>query len=127
MIQGDTEADLSLSSVERLKKFCDELPAEAPATMDTDPDSAEWPTRGEVVFEDLRLGYRDGPDVLKSVSAKINPGEKVGVVGRTGSGKSTTTLALLRLVERRAGRIVIDGVDTKTVGLDASSLMVLTQ
>ena len=62
-------------------------------------------------MDDLKVGYRDGPDVLKGLSFRVNPGEKVGVVGRTGSGKSTVMLSLLRVLEPRSGTIKIDGVD----------------
>jgi len=66
----------------------------------------------------LVTGYRDGPNVLHGISACIAPCEKIGVVGRTGSGKSTIILSIFRLIEPRSGSIAIDGVDLATVSLE---------
>jgi len=66
----------------------------------------------------LVTGYRDGPDVLHGISADFAPCEKVGVVGRTGSGKSTIILSIFRLIEPRSGTIMIDGVDVTTLRLE---------
>lgn len=75
-------------------------------------------TRGEIEFRNVSVRYRkEFGDVLKDVSLKIRAGEKVGVVGRTGSGKSTLFLALLRIVEPYLGSILIDGVDSSSVSL----------
>lgn len=64
------------------------------------------------------LVYRDGlPNALDGVSFIVRPGEKVGIVGRTGSGKSTLFLALFRMVELNQGQILLDGLDVSTVGL----------
>lgn len=64
------------------------------------------------------LAYRDGlPNALDRVSMVVRPGEKVGIVGRTGSGKSTLFLALFRMVELDQGEILLDGLDVSTVGL----------
>jgi|MDSY01.1.fsa_nt_gb ABC-type multidrug transport system fused ATPase/permease subunit len=72
----------------------------------------EWPARGEIRLEGLRVRYReDLPEVIRDVSAVISAGSKVGVVGRTGSGKSSLLLALSRLNEVCGGRVLIDGVD----------------
>ena len=76
------------------------------------PHPLHWPSTGEVVFDRVSLRYRAGlPIVLSDVSFAISAGQKVGVCGRTGSGKSTTLLALLRLAEAETGHIFIDGVD----------------
>lgn len=70
-------------------------------------------------FQHVVLAYRAGlPNALDGVSFTVYPGEKVGVVGRTGSGKSTLFLALFRMLELKAGRILLDGVDSRLVGLD---------
>lgn len=72
----------------------------------------EWPGAGVVEFKDLKLRYREDTDiVLKGLNFKINGGEKIGVVGRTGAGKSTICLALTRIVEAYSGKITIDDVD----------------
>jgi ATP-binding cassette subfamily C (CFTR/MRP) protein 2 len=78
----------------------------------------------------LQIRYRpDLPMVLKGMSCVIHPGEKVGVVGRTGSGKSTLIQALFRLIEPAGGRILIDGLDITTIGLNdlRSALGVIPQ
>lgn len=79
---------------------------------------AEWPPRGEIVFDHYACRYRDGLDlVIKDITAHVKPGEKVGIVGRTGAGKSTLTLALFRLIEPAKGKIFIDGLDITDMGL----------
>ena len=81
-------------------------------------DSSEWPKKGQIKFQDVELRYRDNTDlVLKKLSFDINPGIKVGVVGRTGAGKSTISMALSRLVELCGGKIEIDGVDISKINL----------
>ena len=80
-----------------------------------------WPQSGEVVFEHVNMRYRPGlPLVLKDININIHAGERVGIVGRTGSGKSTLTSCLLRLVEledNTGGKIFIDSVDIASVGI----------
>ena len=74
---------------------------------DTKPDP-EWPEDGSIQFEDITMSYRKGlPDVLKGISLDVKGGEKIGVVGRTGAGKSSLTLCLLRIVEYQ-GKIAVD-------------------
>ena len=78
----------------------------------------EWPSQGVVEFHDFKLKYRDDTEVvLKGLNFKVNGGEKIGVVGRTGAGKSTITLALSRIVEALSGKITIDDVDISQIGL----------
>ncbi len=73
---------------------------------------------GEIKFENLTLKYREElPFVLKDLSFHIKPQEKIGIVGRTGSGKSTILLALLRVLEASSGNILIDGINIKTLSL----------
>ena len=76
-----------------------------------------WPEKGEIVMEDVSFRYSsDLPLVLKDLSLTIDPGEKVGVVGRTGAGKSSLISVLYRLAEP-CGHVTINGIDTKTIGL----------
>ena len=78
-----------------------------------------WPWNGGITFVNASMRYREDFDpVLKGVSVSISPGESVGIVGRTGSGKSTLFRVLLRLSELEAGQILIDGVDIARIGLD---------
>lgn len=73
-------------------------------------DGSEWPAKGEIEFKNVDLRYRPEKElVLKGLSFKIQAGEKVGVIGRTGAGKSTVCLALSRIVEIENGSISIDG------------------
>jgi ABC-type multidrug transport system fused ATPase/permease subunit len=84
-----------------------------------EPVEEKWPTHGEVVLNALRLRYRhDLPEVVKGITAKLTGGTKIGVVGRTGSGKSSLLLALSRLNEICGGRVIIDGVDTTEMTLE---------
>ncbi len=77
-----------------------------------------WPTEGSVEFKNVFLRYRPGTEiVLNDLSFKVAPGTKVGVVGRTGAGKSTICLSLSRLVELEKGSIEIDGVDISKIDL----------
>ncbi|VDI22202.1 Hypothetical predicted protein [Mytilus galloprovincialis] len=78
----------------------------------------DWPANGEIEFLNYKTCYREGLDlVLRGVSCNIKPGEKIGVVGRTGAGKSSLTMALYRLIERVDGCIKIDGLDIAAIGL----------
>jgi ABC-type multidrug transport system fused ATPase/permease subunit len=79
-----------------------------------------WPWQGGISFKNVRMRYRDDFEpVLMNVNVDIPPGASVGIVGRTGSGKSSLFRALLRLTELERGTIAIDGVDAAAVGLDA--------
>ena len=82
---------------------------EAPHEIPEAKPPADWPSSGNIEFKDLTLRYRAGlPNVLHGITMSIRGGEKIGIVGRTGAGKSSITLALLRIVEY-AGLITIDG------------------
>ena len=78
-----------------------------------------WPSQGCIEFKQFSTRYRpDTEIVLKSITAVINPSEKIGIMGRTGSGKSSLVNSLFRVIEATAGRIIIDGIDIAEVGLD---------
>jgi len=113
-----SDFEANMVSVERIEQYS-KLPSEAPRKCDKDlslPPS--WPSSGEIDFVQTKLRYRLGlPLVLKGLDIHIPARSKVGVVGRTGAGKSTLMVALLRIVELDSGRILIDGVDIRTVGL----------
>jgi len=104
-------------------QYYNDLAIEADPTLPTDP-GAEWPTVGAMQFEDVQLRYRpDLPLVLKGLTFSIMPGEKVGIIGRTGAGKSSIAQALFRTVELCGGKIIIDGRDLRMLGLDTVSRM----
>lgn len=106
-----------LVSLERIQDYVD-VEQEPKATPDGVPP-AYWPASGEVVVEGLSARYNhDGPEILHSLNFRIASGERVGVVGRTGSGKSSLTLALLRCIFTE-GAVYFDGIDTKKINLEA--------
>ncbi|OAA56408.1 ABC transporter, transmembrane domain, type 1 [Cordyceps fumosorosea ARSEF 2679] len=109
-------AELDMNAMERIAEYA-ELPTE---DLSGDEAPRDWPRTGTVRVEHLHAAYaKDLPPVLRDVSFKIGDGQRVGIVGRTGAGKSSLTLALFRLIET-SGRVVIDGIDTST--LNAQSL-----
>lgn len=104
-------------SVERIKQFI-RIPSEAPWRIANCLPSSNWPNHGDIQINNLKVRYRSNtPLVLKGISLRINGGEKIGVVGRTGSGKSTLIQVFFRLVEPSSGSIIIDGVDICKLGL----------
>ena len=110
-----TDLEISMTSLERTHSFSNLL-AE---TQNADVQSMQnWPIMGGISFDNVTLVYHDNPvPVLKGVSFDILPGEKIGVVGRTGSGKSSLINALFKLVDLEQGSICIDGVDISKVNL----------
>ncbi|KAG5555058.1 hypothetical protein RHGRI_012555 [Rhododendron griersonianum] len=104
-------------SVERIRQFI-RIPSEAPWRIPDCVPSPNWPHHGDIDIKDLQVRYRPNtPLVLKGVALNVHGGEKIGVVGRTGSGKSTLIQVLFRLVEPSCGKIIIDGVDICKLGL----------
>lgn len=111
-----SEVEASIVASERIEEYADVNP-EAEWTVESRPDS-DWPKDGCVKFDEYSTRYREGLDlVLRDVNLEINRGEKIGVVGRTGAGKSSLTLSLFRLIEAAHGRILIDDVDISKIGL----------
>lgn len=99
--------------------YADELEQEAPHQIEESKPPANWPAAGQIDFQDLVMSYRPGlPAVLKGLTFSVAAGEKVGVVGRTGAGKSSILVALFRLVEVTSGKISVDGLDLSTLGLN---------
>jgi ABC-type multidrug transport system fused ATPase/permease subunit len=105
-------------SVERLHEY-HELPSEAPFKLDHDKDIDDnWPASPDIIVKDLTARYRSTlPVCLDRLSFNVRAGERIGVVGRTGSGKSSLVQALLRLLEAETGFIEVDGVDISSIGL----------
>lgn len=113
-----TTLEQDANSIERVREALDETPQEPPAIIESSRPPVDWPAEGKVEVKDLVLRYApDLPPVLHGISFTVQAGEKVGVVGRTGSGKSTTALAFFRFVEFDAGQILIDGLDISKIGL----------
>jgi ABC-type multidrug transport system fused ATPase/permease subunit len=106
------------NSVERLAAYWS-LPQEAEAKKPDVEPKEDWPNEGALQFKDVWMRYRPELDpVLKGVSFDVSPGDKIGIVGRTGSGKSSLIVTLFRLVEPFQGKIILDGIDILTLGLD---------
>ncbi|KAI7725280.1 hypothetical protein M8C21_011147 [Ambrosia artemisiifolia] len=104
-------------SVERIKQFTN-IPSEAEWVKKDNPPPSNWPSHGNVELKDLQVRYRSNtPLVIKGITLSIKGGEKIGVVGRTGGGKSTLIQVLFRLVEPSGGSIIIDGINISTLGL----------
>ncbi|KAI1813566.1 ATP-binding cassette transporter protein [Poronia punctata] len=110
------EVENGMNAVERLLHYGTKLEEEAPEhTIDVRPS---WPEKGEIVFDNVEMRYRENlPLVLKGLSMHVKGGERIGIVGRTGAGKSSIMSTLFRLVEISGGHITIDGIDIATIGL----------
>ena len=107
----------NMNAVERIKEYLDVDQEAAPVVPENRPD-ADWPSKGAVEFVDYSTRYRSDFDlVLKNITFRILSGEKVGVVGRTGAGKSSLALALFRALEAEKGKILVDNVDIGIIGL----------
>ncbi|KAF8383121.1 mrp-3 [Pristionchus pacificus] len=112
-----SELETSIVSVERVKEYSEDQ-AEADWRQPHRRPKQGWPSNGAVHFKNYETRYRPGLElVIKGIDCKMEPGEKVGVVGRTGAGKSSLTLALFRIIEPASGTITIDDVDITTIGL----------
>jgi ATP-binding cassette subfamily C (CFTR/MRP) protein 1 len=117
IVRQTVEVETNIVSVERVLEYA-RLPSEAPEIIHRSRPAVSWPSRGEVEFNNYSARYREGLDlVLKNVSLDIKSHEKIGVVGRTGAGKSSLTLALFRIIEPDTGNINIDGINTSSIGL----------
>lgn len=119
MIQQMAEVENAMNSTERVHYYGTELPSEAPLRTNASVQlRPTWPELGRIQFENVELRYRPGlPLVLKGVNLDIQGGERIGVVGRTGAGKSSVMSALFRLIELSKGHILIDGVNIHDLGL----------
>lgn len=104
-------------SVERIEQYM-QIPEEEPKFIQHEKPPTDWPSEGKVMLADLKIRYKaDSPLVLKGVTCTFEGGQKIGVVGRTGSGKTTLISALFRLVEPSGGSILIDNINICSIGL----------
>ncbi|PSR81762.1 hypothetical protein PHLCEN_2v6271 [Hermanssonia centrifuga] len=121
------EWEVNGNSLERLQQYIN-IEQES-AQKDEDIPPAHWPSSGELRVEKLSARYsQDGPKVLEDISFHISSGQRVGIVGRTGSGKSTLTLSLLRCIYTE-GTVWYDGIPTHAINLDAlrSNITIIPQ
>ncbi|XP_073473151.1 multidrug resistance-associated protein 1-like isoform X1 [Aquarana catesbeiana] len=103
-------------AIERVCEY-EDMEKEAPWVIARRPP-LEWPDKGVIEFTNYQARYREDYDLaLRDVTFQLRTTEKLGIVGRTGAGKSTLTNCLFRVVERAGGKIVVDGIDIATIGL----------
>ncbi|XP_053694450.1 multidrug resistance-associated protein 1-like [Sabethes cyaneus] len=115
LVRMTSEVETNIVAVERLEEYT-VLPREASWEKGTVAKS--WPDQGKVEFAEYKIRYREGLDlVIRGISLNVEGGEKIGIVGRTGAGKSSLTLGLFRIVEAAGGQIIIDGLDISQMGL----------
>ncbi|OAD09018.1 hypothetical protein MUCCIDRAFT_32834, partial [Mucor lusitanicus CBS 277.49] len=116
-IRQYTTVEMNLNSVERVQEYL-ELDQEPPATIEGHRPPAAWPTTAAIDVKDLVIRYAPELDpVLHGISFSTRAHEKIGIVGRTGSGKSTMALSFFRFLEASSGSISIDGIDISTIGI----------
>jgi len=131
LVMMRTMLETGMNAVERIDFYTHNIEQEeAIAAPEPAELSEDWPRTSNIAFEGYSMRYRPGlPLVLNNLSFKINAGEKIGIVGRTGSGKSSMLVALFRLVEGAEGRILIDGADIAAVALKRlrSALAIMPQ
>ncbi len=116
-IRQSAEVVNQMVAVERVISYRDLVP-EAALSTDFDDEVCDWPVKGDIVVENLSVRYRKSlPLSLAGLTFNVKGGTRVGIVGRTGCGKSTLVQCLLRLLEAESGHITIDGVDISKLGL----------
>jgi len=115
-----SQLEISMIGLERctnLMKINTEKKPEKDITQEL--RNKNWPNKGKIEFKDITTSYRpETPIVLKNINITINPGEKIGIVGRTGSGKSSLVLSLSRIIEPKSGKIFIDEEDIQNINLE---------
>ncbi|XP_071604685.1 ATP-binding cassette sub-family C member 2 [Heliangelus exortis] len=116
LVRTSSELETNIVAVERVHEYT-KVKNEAPWVTEKRPPPG-WPSKGEIQFVDYQVRYRPELElVLQGITCNIGSTEKVGVVGRTGAGKSSLTNCLFRVLEAAAGKIIIDEVDIATIGL----------
>ncbi|VEU22974.1 DEKNAAC104040 [Brettanomyces naardenensis] len=116
-VRMSSRIESDIVSVERIGEYSS-LPSEAPEIVEGNRPEPNWPEKGVVSFKNYSTRYRKDLDLaLKDINIAIKSQEKVGIVGRTGAGKSSLTLAIFRIIEATSGHICIDEVNTSTIGL----------
>ncbi|KAF8907317.1 ABC transporter [Gymnopilus junonius] len=118
MVRQSAEVENDMNSVERIVYYAKDVEQEAPHEIPDKKPPPSWPADGRLELRNVVLNYRpELPPVLKGISMSIQAGEKIGIVGRTGAGKSSIMTALYRIVEISSGSITLDDIDVSTIGL----------
>ncbi|EAA65334.1 hypothetical protein AN0015.2 [Aspergillus nidulans FGSC A4] len=114
LVQFWTNMETHIGSVVRVKDFTENVERED-LPSENNPVPPLWPSQGAIEFHNVSASYGSSDLVLKDVSLEIKPGEKVGICGRTGSGKTSLMLSIFRMIELNAGTVIIDGLDISTI------------
>ena len=121
LFRQSAEVETQMTSVERILEYC-ALDQEPPAQVSLDRrPPTNWPSQGHIIFDDVCMSHSKDPHALLAlshISLTIKPGEKIGIVGRTGAGKSSFIQTLFRMGTLVNGHIIIDHIDIANVGLD---------
>ncbi|EFN77618.1 ATP-binding cassette transporter sub-family C member 9 [Harpegnathos saltator] len=116
VVKFTTDIEKYMGSVARISAYRNTQPENYHENGLQVPDN--WPSKGEIIFDNVSLSYNaDRDSVISNLTLRIPAGQKLGICGRTGSGKSSTVMALFQLVEISQGRILIDGIDIKQIPL----------
>nr|XP_019044875.1 ATP-binding cassette transporter YOR1 [Kwoniella bestiolae CBS 10118]OCF23805.1 ATP-binding cassette transporter YOR1 [Kwoniella bestiolae CBS 10118] len=119
LVRQIAEVENDMVGAERIMHYANELDQEAPHQINEVKPKSSWPEEGRIEFNNVKMRYREElPDVLKGLTMNVGASEKIGVVGRTGAGKSSIMVALFRMSELSGGSIKIDGVDVSKIGLN---------
>jgi ABC-type multidrug transport system fused ATPase/permease subunit len=119
LVRQMAEVENDMVGAERIMHYASELEQEAPHQIQDRSPGASWPDQGRIEFKDVHMRYREElPEVLKGLTLSVGAAEKIGVVGRTGAGKSSIMITLFRMAELSGGSIEIDGVDISKIGLN---------
>ena len=117
-IRTFTQLETYMIASERIKEYST-METEAPAIIESNRPPKSWPSQGKLVFDEVKLRYREELEpALRGISFATEAGEKIGIVGRTGAGKTTLAVALFRITEIFSGSIRLDGIDLSQIGLD---------
>lgn len=113
-----SERETNIVSVERLREYSEDIPMEAPEIIEDRRPPENWPLNGCIQYKAYSMRYRKNlPLVLRGLDLSIEGQQKIGIVGRTGAGKSTMLTSLLRLVEPCGGSIFVDDLNIHEIGL----------
>ncbi|ORX38364.1 P-loop containing nucleoside triphosphate hydrolase protein [Kockovaella imperatae] len=119
LVRQIAEVENDMVGAERIMHYANELEQEAPHEIKETKVATSWPSQGAIEFDNVKMRYREElPEVLKGLTISVKANEKIGVVGRTGAGKSSIMVSLFRMCELSSGRITIDGVDISEIGLN---------
>eukprot|EP00127_Corallochytrium_limacisporum_P002080 Clim_evm1s101 gene=Clim_evmTU1s101 len=120
LVRATADTEMNMNSVERINFYSKHLEMEETDENAKLQPPEDWPSKGVITFKDASFTYRkDIPSAVKDLSVTFEAGQRVGICGRTGSGKSTITLALYRMLYKTGGSVFIDGIDTTSISLSA--------